>query len=215
MDTLASRLIASTDCLDWSSINIKQRKSWLIKESRKQRSKSPSHFCWNCSGCSYSKGLLGFTTDLYKENDYFSQEWHSMAEMTILLGADTCAPHTALNRHRREKAAPFPLPKKKESKVHLQKYSRRSLVFQTLPSVSVNSNQSVLYSWKRWHLQLAKCPPTQYHSHAGFKLYRLHQVHWWSCRHVLVMLKHSKQGPKFMAGCYEPLLNTTVVSAGC
>lgn len=66
-------------------------------------------------------------------------------------------------------------------------------MFETLPSVFVNAYQSVLYSWKWWHLQHTQCPPTQYHRHPGFKLYRVDQINWWSCRNVLAMLKHSKQ----------------------
>lgn len=192
MDTLGSRLITSTDCLDWSSINIKQSKNWLTRESGKQRGKSPSHFCWNCSGCSYSKGLLGFTTDLL-QGDCFSQECHSMADLTEWQNAagcrHLCSSHSSLQTLQREGSQ-----KKKESKVHLQKYPRRSPVFQTLPSVFVDVNQ------RERDVTCKQCPPTQQHSHPGFKVHRVDQVQWWSCRNVLAVLEHSKQGPKLTVG---------------
>lgn len=39
---------------------------------------------------------------------------------TVHLGEDTGALYTAINRHCRQKAAPSPIKRKKESKVHLQ-----------------------------------------------------------------------------------------------
>lgn len=61
----------------------------------------------------------------YKDTNYLSQ--HGWTDRT-LLGADISAPHTALNRHCREKAAPFPCQRKGKAKSTCNNNSRRSPV---------------------------------------------------------------------------------------